>query len=97
VPWLEHLDLRHHPVGEERRGGEVRNLLERIHDDERLIDLGAALATLSNMGTQRGDAEADVAVHEKIDFVGKQMAIYHIISSTASYARASTVVSAESR
>jgi hypothetical protein len=68
---LENLDLRHDAIGEQRRRRQVRHLLERVHDLECLVDPGAALRALARVGAKRGDAEADVAVHEQIDFVGK--------------------------
>ena len=49
----------------------MRNLLERVHDHEGVIDLGAAVGTLANMRPKRRNAEADVAVNQQVDLVGK--------------------------
>jgi hypothetical protein len=61
--------LRHHPLGE--RGGwrKMWQLLEGERHLASLVHLCLTLEALANMGTQRRDAEADVAVNEKIDFV----------------------------
>jgi hypothetical protein len=69
VPWLEHLHLRHHAVGEQWRGREVRQALERVDDLPRLSELGAALGAGLDVRQERGDAESGLAVQELVDFV----------------------------
>ena len=55
----------------------MRKRFQRIDDLACLIDPHATFGALADMGTQRGNAEADVAIHEQIDFVWEQMSVYH--------------------
>ena len=87
MPWLEDLHLRHHTIGEDRRWREMRQFLEGDCNFPSVIDLGEALRTLTDMRTQRRDAEANVAVDEQIDFVWEKMAMIHTITSEAPYGR----------
>jgi hypothetical protein len=46
VPWLEHLNLRHHAVSEERRWRKMGEPLERAHHLPRFGQLGATLRAI---------------------------------------------------
>ena len=69
MPRLEDVHLSHDALGERGRWREMRQLLEGQRHLTSLIHLGLTLEALANVGTQRRDAESDVAVNEKIDFV----------------------------
>ena len=60
----------------------------------RLIDPGATFGALADVGTQGGNAESDVAIHEQIDFVWQKMSIYHTSTSAGPYGDREQAVSA---
>jgi hypothetical protein len=65
------VDLRHHPLGEHRRGREVRQLLE-LGDDRPLgVELGAAVRAAADVRPERGHAKAHLPIEEEIEFVRK--------------------------
>jgi hypothetical protein len=70
MPRLEDLHLQHHPVGEVRRGGEVREVFD--HEEQLLgsIQLGLTLQAVGDVGPEGLHAEAYLGVEEQVDFVG---------------------------
>jgi hypothetical protein len=49
----------------------MRQLLERVRDPARLLDLGPAGRALANVRAEGGQAKAALAVDEEIDLVGE--------------------------
>jgi hypothetical protein len=70
VPRLEYLNLRHHPISEERGRRKMGEPLERAHHLPSLRQLGATLRAVLDVRNKGGDAESGFAVQELVDFVG---------------------------
>jgi hypothetical protein len=51
--------------------------LQCVHDDPCVIEALAAVAALEDMCAKRGDAEAGLAVDQKVDLVGEQVSVIH--------------------
>ena len=71
MPGHEDRDLRHHPVRERVGRGEVGEVFQRVHDEPRLVELGAAVGAIANMGLQGCNPEAHLVIEEEIDLVWK--------------------------
>ena len=53
------------------------DLLERVHDHERFVDLGPAFGALADVCPKGRNAEADVTVDQQVDLVGEQVSVIH--------------------
>jgi len=62
VPRFDDLHLRHDPVREPRRGREVRQVFEHVHDLPRPGQTGLAVLAGIDVSLKRGHAKADLAV-----------------------------------
>src|SRR6188474_90242 len=51
--------------------------LQGVDDDHGVVEPGAAVVALGDVRTQRGDAEAGLAVDQKVDLVGEQVSVIH--------------------
>jgi len=69
--------LRHDPIRQPGVRGEVREVLESVHDDPRIVEPCATLVAFGDMRAKRGDAESGLAVDQKVDLVGEQVSVIH--------------------
>jgi hypothetical protein len=58
--------------------GEVGEIFQSVDDDARVLDLGAALGTIANVGLQGLNPEAHLIVEDEIDLVWKQVPMFHL-------------------
>jgi hypothetical protein len=54
----------------------VGQAVELREDGLRLLELGAALRAVTNVGAQRAQAEARVAVEQHVEFVGEEVSVH---------------------
>jgi len=69
VPRLEYLDLRHHPVSEQRGWRKMWHALERVDHLPSVRQFGTTLWAVLDVRQERSDAESGFAVQELVDFV----------------------------
>ncbi|HEX5072230.1 MAG TPA: hypothetical protein VFW03_03450 [Gemmatimonadaceae bacterium] len=69
MPGLEDLDLRHHPVSEQRGWRKMWHALERAYHLPSVGQFGATRCAVLDVRQERSDAESGLAVQELIDFV----------------------------
>ena len=69
MPGLEHLHLRHDPVGKVGRGGEIRERIEDDHEVPGPVKLETAGRTRPDVRSEGSDAKPILAVEEEFDLI----------------------------
>jgi hypothetical protein len=73
------------------------HVFQRIDDDACVLDFGAAVGAIANMGFQGLNPEAHLVVEEEIDLVRKQVPVIHGVTDEDYGAAASSVSTEEGR
>jgi len=55
----------------------MRNVFQRVDDKPRLLDSGATVVTLIEVGLQGLNPEANLVVEQKVDLVWKKVPVIH--------------------
>jgi hypothetical protein len=67
VPGHEQLHARHDAIREERRGRDVRQMLELPDERARALQLPAANGAVPNVRLERRRSESDLTVEQQVD------------------------------
>jgi hypothetical protein len=58
-------------------------ILQRLHDESRLVEPGSTVGTIGDVGLQGSNPEAHLVIEEEVDLVWKQVPVIHGISEVA--------------